>query len=91
MTAPYGILSPDLDELSKPPIPVIDINLLGTTYCIKVFLHFLQKKEKNDTESNVKGRIVVTSSEAGLYALPLDPLYCASKHGVSDLCSRSYQ
>jgi NAD(P)-dependent dehydrogenase (short-subunit alcohol dehydrogenase family) len=88
MTAPHGILDPDFEELTKPELPVLDINLFGTIYCIKTFLHFMHKKVNVNYGGNkIKGRIVVTSSEAGLYALSLDPVYCASKHAVRILLS----
>ena len=84
MMAPYGIMSVEQDDdLQKLPLLPLDVNLFGTIYSIKLFLHHFQKQNSSPpTEFSPKARIVITSSEGGLYALTPDPVYAASKHGV---------
>lgn len=67
-------------EISKPDLKVLDINLVGVSYSVKLFMAHIHQVADDGAE--VRGRIVVTASEGGLYALPTDPVYCASKHAV---------
>lgn len=85
LSAPHGILSANLEGLQKPSFKVLDVNLIGTISCIKIFLYFMQQKSQSTTVNNdkVQGRIVITGSEGGLFKLDADPIYCASKHAVS--------
>jgi hypothetical protein len=79
-----GIMSSDQDgRPQKPPLKVLDVNLTGTIYCIKLFLHHIAKLNPSlPQDGSPKAQIIVTGSEGGLYALPQDPVYCSSKHGV---------
>lgn len=70
------------DANGAPPCPdtvVIDIDLTGVVYSAYLALHFFRKN------SDKKGKLVMTSSMAGLYRSPQIPLYGASKHGVVGL------
>ncbi|KIW80062.1 hypothetical protein Z517_06677 [Fonsecaea pedrosoi CBS 271.37] len=63
----------------KPSTAVIDIDLLGPIYCAYLGFHFFRK---NPDKS---GKLIFTSSMAGIYPGPTIPLYTASKHGVVGL------
>lgn len=71
--------SSDLPQ--KPTLETINVNLLGTIYSIQLFTHLFLACKTPDTE---KGSIVVTASE-GVYSLPMDPIYCATKHALVGL------
>ncbi|KAJ3341757.1 hypothetical protein HDU93_004141 [Gonapodya sp. JEL0774] len=58
---------------SKAIEGVFKVNSLGPVFTTKHFLPFLKES---------KGRIVVTSSTAGVTGAPTRSLYCASKHAV---------
>jgi 15-hydroxyprostaglandin dehydrogenase (NAD) len=83
MTAPTGMMTTEADGLpQKPPLQVLDVNLMGTIYSIKLFLHHINKQNPTmASNGGPKARIVITGSEGGLYALPADPVYCASSMG----------
>ncbi|PVH85766.1 NAD(P)-binding protein [Cadophora sp. DSE1049] len=83
-----GLLSPsETIQCPKPTLKPLYINFVGTVYCIKLFLNAVHRRPKTAVDGNatVEGRIVITSSEAGLYKLPADPIYCASKHALVGL------
>jgi len=74
--------------LQKPLLAPINVNLLGSIYSVNLFLYHLGKNKSTPAPtfgSTVRARIVITASFAGLYSLMLDPIYCASKHGVCTL------
>ena len=58
---------------------VIDINLMGTVNVVTAFLPAM-------TAANRPGRIMCTSSAAGIIGLPWHAAYSASKAGVLGLC-----
>ena len=53
---------------------IIDVNLMGTYYCIKAFLPKIMEQKW--------GRIINLASIAGKQASPTNSAYSASKHGV---------
>ena len=63
----------------KPDVVVIDICLYGVVYSAYLALHFFRKNPSK------KGKLVMTSSMAGLYPAGSIPLYGAAKHGVVGL------
>lgn len=66
----------------KPSLRVLDVNVFGTIFSIKLFLHHFLKQ--NTTPGyGTSGKIIITGSEGGLFAMPADPIYCGSKHAVS--------
>lgn len=76
LTAGYG--AGDLTELTEEQWDtVINVNLKGVWLCMKYEIPYM-------TEHG-GGAIVNTSSLAGLRALSRNPLYTASKHGVTGL------
>jgi 15-hydroxyprostaglandin dehydrogenase (NAD) len=56
---------------------VIDVNLYGAVWSSYLALHYFRKN------ASKAGKLVMTSSTAGIYAVAEVPLYAASKHGVS--------
>lgn len=73
-----------IDESSGLPKPLslrcLDVNLYAVIQGVHLARHFFC--EKNNKKG---GRIVATSSVAGLYPLFTLPLYSASKHGIVGL------
>jgi len=63
----------------KPDVMVIDICLYGVVYTAYLALHFFRKNESKS------GKLVMTSSMAGIYPAGTIPLYGAAKHGVVGL------
>lgn len=61
-------------------LTTIDVNLSAVLQGVHLARHFFT--EKNSTPG---GRIVITSSQLGLYANPPVPLYTCSKHGLVGL------
>ncbi len=50
---------------------------------VNLAVHYMNRKPK--TEGGSRGSIICTASNAGLYPLPIAPLYAASKFGVVGL------
>lgn len=60
-----------------------EVNLYGPYYGIKLAAHYMAlNKPLNGQSSGKGGRIVVTASDAGLWALPAVPQYTATKHAI---------
>lgn len=55
------------------------------TTAVNLAVHYMNKKSKMDEEGPSRGSIICTASNAGLYPLPIAPLYAASKFGVVGL------
>ncbi|KAI0906263.1 15-hydroxyprostaglandin dehydrogenase [Ustulina deusta] len=72
------------DELEEPRLKVLDVNLTGVVYSVKLALHYMQRNTP-DTTTGSRGSIICTASNAGLYPFPPAPLYTASKHAVVGL------
>ncbi|KAH9204787.1 putative gluconate 5-dehydrogenase [Leptodontidium sp. 2 PMI_412] len=70
----------DGDEglLKSPPSTILDVNVTGAIYGVKLGVHFLSK-------SAAGGRIVVIGSAAGYLGYSQQAIYCASKHAVVGL------
>ncbi len=72
---------PDVDQQpQKPNMKVIDVDLLAVIYGLRLFRYYWRK-------SGVAGlgKMIITSSMAGIYAFPAAPVYSAAKHGVLSL------
>lgn len=63
----------------KPNMATFDVDLYGVYYGIKLFAHYAALNPVPG------GRIVITASAAGLYALPAVPQYSAAKHALVGL------
>lgn len=71
-----------LDAQTSPREPNMDtfnVNLIGVYYGIKLAANYMARNSKPG------GKIVITSSSAGLYALPAVPQYTATKHALVGL------
>jgi len=71
---------------AQPAIKAIQVNVIGAIYTCKLAFYYLQH---GDTGKNKKG-IILMGSMAGIIALPLSPLYTASKHAVLALMRSLY-
>ncbi|TVY68740.1 5'-hydroxyaverantin dehydrogenase [Lachnellula suecica] len=80
-TDPSSIMFSQHDGLpEKPPLENFGVNLIGTIYSIKLFLHHIQKLDPSQPkDGSPKARIVITSSQAGIYRLCANPIYTSSK------------
>jgi NAD(P)-dependent dehydrogenase (short-subunit alcohol dehydrogenase family) len=75
--AGYGLNGPVEGASETQMAHQFDVNVLGVVRTMKAVLpHMRQRKQ---------GRILVTSSIAGLIGMPVSPLYIASKHAVEGL------
>jgi 15-hydroxyprostaglandin dehydrogenase (NAD) len=78
VTDTFGLyrLAEDI-EPQKPQLDTITVNLVGVLYSVYLFKHWASKHHEKG------GKIVITSSVAGVYASLASPIYSASKHAVS--------
>ncbi|RYP13298.1 hypothetical protein DL767_010819 [Monosporascus sp. MG133] len=74
----------DEDEPSEPRLRILDVNLRGTIYTVKLAMHYM-RKNKPDVATGSRGSIICTASNAGLYPFPTSPLYAVSKFGIVGL------
>ncbi|KAI0516966.1 15-hydroxyprostaglandin dehydrogenase [Xylaria bambusicola] len=75
----------DDDELEKEPaLKVLDINLNGVVYSVKLAQYYMRRNTPDATTGS-RGAIICTASNVGLYPFPPAPLYAASKHAVVGL------
>lgn len=70
-------------DLKCPPNTVMDVNLTGVMYGIKLSVHYMRKAGG--------GRIVVIGSAASYIPVPEQSIYCASKHAVLGLVRATSQ
>lgn len=68
------------DGVTKPNLKTIEVDLLGPTYAAFLALHYFRTNEPN-----TGGKVVITSSTAGLYGCPPQPQYGAAKFGCIGL------
>jgi 15-hydroxyprostaglandin dehydrogenase (NAD) len=69
----------DTEDDGTPPQPdtlVIDVDLIGIIWSSYLALNYFRKNASGG------GKLVMTSSSAGIYAISEIPLYAAAKHGV---------
>jgi 15-hydroxyprostaglandin dehydrogenase (NAD) len=69
----------------KPNMKTIDIDLLAPYYGIKLAAHYMSLDSKIAGKPKPGGKIVVTSSAAGIYPFPQCPQYALAKHGLIGL------
>ncbi|KAL3473176.1 hypothetical protein BJX99DRAFT_261606 [Aspergillus californicus] len=63
----------------QPDTLVLDVNLVGVVWSSYLALHYFRK---NGVQG---GKLVMTSSSAGIYAIPEISLYAATKHAIIGL------
>jgi len=72
------------DQIEEMEMKTIDVDLIAVLQDIWLFKHYAARTRKNVGEGWI-GRIVMTSSPAGLYCPPTMPLYVAAKSGLIGL------
>ncbi|KAJ5729797.1 uncharacterized protein N7483_004305 [Penicillium malachiteum] len=70
---------------SKPNLATVNVNFVGVIYSVQLAIHYMARNKLAPSEDSSNGLIVCTASNAGLYPLPIAPLYAATKHGVIGL------
>ncbi|KAL7270289.1 hypothetical protein RUND412_007006 [Rhizina undulata] len=77
-----GPASANHDEVEprEPNLKTLDVNLNAAIYGVRLSAHYFRKNQKKSG-----GKIVFTSSAAGIYPTPDIPIYCASKHALIGL------
>ncbi|KAG8164244.1 hypothetical protein KVR01_006162 [Diaporthe batatas] len=70
------------DEPKEPNLKIMDVDLTGVIYTVKLAIHYMNK---NASAGPSRGSIICTASNAGLYPFPVSPLYAAAKAGVIGL------
>jgi len=79
----FGPTGDENGQPVKPGLKTVAVDLIGVFYGIRLSMHYFRKNESQG------GKIVMTSSDAGLYPLVGVPQYTACKHGVSYRPTRS--
>lgn len=69
----------------KPNMKTIEIDLLGPYYGIKLAAHYMSLDSTTAGKPKPGGKIVVTSSAAGIYPMEQCPQYATAKHGLVGL------
>jgi 15-hydroxyprostaglandin dehydrogenase (NAD) len=68
------------DGVTKPNLKTIEVDLFGPIYASYLALHYFRTNEPN-----TGGKVVITSSTAGLYGCPPQPQYGTAKFGCIGL------
>jgi 15-hydroxyprostaglandin dehydrogenase (NAD) len=68
------------DGVTKPNYKTIEVDLYGPLYATQLAIHYFRTNSPN-----TGGKIVVTSSAAGLYGSPPQPQYGVAKFGLIGL------
>ncbi|KAI3325453.1 NAD(P)-binding protein [Xylariaceae sp. AK1471] len=71
-------------EVEEPRLNVLDVNLVGNVYSVKLALHYMRRNALDET-TGFRGSIICTASNVGLYPFPVQPLYAASKYAIVGL------
>ncbi|KAI1174753.1 15-hydroxyprostaglandin dehydrogenase [Nemania sp. FL0916] len=74
----------ELGEPDEPRLKVLDVNLMGVVYSVKLALYYMRRNVVDATTGH-RGNIICTASNAGLYPLAVQPLYATSKYAVVGL------
>ncbi|KAK5166815.1 uncharacterized protein LTR77_007544 [Saxophila tyrrhenica] len=69
----------------KPNMATLNIDLIGPYYGIKLAAHYMSLPSTGAGKPKLGGKIVVTSSAAGIYPIPQCPQYGMAKHGLVGL------
>ena len=76
------IFTQDTDEPIKPQLKIVNINLLGVMYTLKLARHYFMK---HPLEAGRDRCLIVNSSLVGFLDVPGTPQYMASKWGCRAL------
>ena len=66
--------------MTKPNLKTIEVDLFGPLYATYLAIHYFRTNEPN-----TGGKVVITSSTAGLYGCPPQPQYGTAKFGCIGL------
>ncbi|GME37610.1 related to 15-hydroxyprostaglandin dehydrogenase (NAD(+)) [Neofusicoccum parvum] len=69
---------PDGPEPAKPNLKLLEVNLVAVFYGLRLYRHYARI-------SGAGGKMIVTSSSAGLYPFPIAPMYATAKHDIVGL------
>jgi 15-hydroxyprostaglandin dehydrogenase (NAD) len=73
-------------EPTKPNMTTIEVDLLSVLYGLKLFIYYARKTRAQLSQpTSFKPAMVITASAVGLYQFPVNPQYCAAKHGLVGL------
>ncbi|KAI5211822.1 hypothetical protein AUEXF2481DRAFT_26747 [Aureobasidium subglaciale EXF-2481] len=71
---------------TKPNMKTFEVNLYGPYYGVKLAAHYMALNKPFSGKGDGKGgRIIITASDAGLWALSAIPQYTATKHAIVGL------
>ncbi|KAK8120206.1 hypothetical protein PG999_004326 [Apiospora kogelbergensis] len=76
-----SLLTQDEEEPSQPNLKVLDVNMTGVVYTVKLAIHYMSKNQPSPVNGS-RGAIICTASNGGIYPFPVAPLYASSKGGV---------
>ena len=69
----------------KPRYKTIDVNLIGAMNTVHIALSYFSKTRSTNSAPSSDCHILLICSIAGLYGLPVVPIYSISKHGITGL------
>jgi len=72
------------ETVSAPNLATLNVNLIGVIFSVRLAAYYMKKNIPHEA-SSIKGSIICTASNAGLYPFPIAPLYAATKHAVVGL------
>ncbi|KAK3074148.1 hypothetical protein LTR53_003678 [Teratosphaeriaceae sp. CCFEE 6253] len=82
----FNSISSDSTKPPKQPnMLCFDINLIGPYYGMKLAAHYMTLDSTAAGKPKPGGKIVATSSAAGIYPSPFAPQYAATKHALVGL------
>lgn len=82
----YSVTGDANSPPEKPNMKTFEVNLFGPYYGVKLAAHYMALNSPLSGSGKGRGgRIVITASDAGLWALHPVPQYTATKHGVVGL------
>ncbi|KAK0256688.1 hypothetical protein LTR29_012414 [Friedmanniomyces endolithicus] len=70
----------------EPNMLCFAVNLFGPYYGAKLAAHYMSLDSSLAGKPQLGGKIVVTSSAAGIYPSPFAPQYAATKHAINAVC-----
>jgi 15-hydroxyprostaglandin dehydrogenase (NAD) len=73
-------------EPTKPNKTTIEVDLLSVFYGLELFIHYARTTRAQLSQpTSFKPAMVITASAVGWYQFPVNPQYCAAKHGLVGL------
>ncbi|KAL2793781.1 hypothetical protein BJX66DRAFT_338513 [Aspergillus keveii] len=72
------------DKPLKPDLKTYDVDLTGAMYTVSLATFYISKNQPSPS-TGLRGSIICTGSNSGLYPLSLAPIYTTAKYGVVGL------